>query len=272
MIGSGVSAASTLQFASFTKASTNISEDASALDTRFVRQQLKYERVRGAREAVEARVERMFTERGIDFPAAELYVRVFKLDRKLELWVRSPDKDKFELLKTYEICALAGIVGPKTKQGDMQVPEGFYNIHLFNPVSSYHLSMRIDYPNKRDRLANTRKWKLGGDIFIHGGCKSEGCLAITNDGIEELYWIAANVHGFGQDRIPVHIFPTRLDKGKSMKEIKKAYRPPPDILAFWDELKPGYDYFEKHRRLPNMLITAEGHYQVGEARHLSKAD
>ncbi len=276
LVGSGVSTASTVQFASFTRASSkagpNVAEDASALNTPFVREQLKYGRVRGARAATEARVERMFADKGIDFPAAELYLRVFKLDRKLELWVRAPEKDKFELLKTYEICALAGIVGPKSKQGDMQVPEGFYYIDLFNPVSSYHLSMRINYPNKRDRMANTRKWKLGGNIFIHGGCKSEGCLAITNDGIEELYWIAVNAKAYGQDRIPVHIFPTRLENEKQMKQIRKTYRPPPDILAFWDELKPGYEYFQKHRRMPDVVITADGRYEVSETRHLSKAD
>ncbi|HET9440063.1 MAG TPA: L,D-transpeptidase family protein [Longimicrobiales bacterium] len=272
LVGSGTSAAATLQFASFTKASTNVADDAVALTKPFVREQLRYERVREARSATEERIVRMFEDRGIEFPAAELYLRVFKAERKLELWARSPDKDKFQLLKTYEICALAGIVGPKGKQGDAQVPEGFYHIDLFNPTSSYHLSMRIDYPNKRDRLANTRKYRLGGDIFIHGGCKSEGCLAMTDAGISELYWIAVNAQANGQQRIPVHIFPARLHKDKDMKRIRNTFRPPPDILGFWDELKPGYQYFEKHRRVPTVFVDAQGHYQLAESSNLRKAD
>ena len=132
---------------------------------------------------------------------------MFKQERELELWVLPANGDRFELLRTYEICKLAGMLGPKRKQGDRQVPEGFYAIDLFNPVSAYHLSLRINYPNHRDRLV-AKSGKLGGDIFIHGGCKSVGCIAITDDAIEELYWIAVQARGRHQRSIPVHIFPS----------------------------------------------------------------
>ena len=130
-----------------------------------------------------------------------MYVRVFKQERGLELWVRPVSGDRFALLRTYPICALAGVLGPKRIQGDRQVPEGFYTIDLFNPESSYHLSLRINYPNQRDRAASPRKHGLGGDIFIHGGCKSDGCIAINDQAIQELYWIAV-IAGLGPEGNP----------------------------------------------------------------------
>jgi hypothetical protein len=108
---------------------------------------------------------------------------------------------------------MAGELGPKRKQGDNQTPEGFYAISYFNPRSDFHLSLHIDYPNRRDRAAGADGVKLGGDIFIHGGCLSEGCLAITDEGIRELYWLAVEARSVGQRRIPVHIFPARLGDG-----------------------------------------------------------
>jgi murein L,D-transpeptidase YafK len=228
----------------------------------FVRDQLRHPRVREARELSEDGIMSMFHERKISYPADEIFVRVLKLERELELWVRPTNSDRFELLRTYPICALAGVLGPKRVEGDRQVPEGFYTIDLFNPNSSYHLSLRINYPNRRDRAANLAERPLGGDIFIHGGCRSDGCLAITDQGIRELYWIAVMTKGFGQQRIPVHIFPTRMHDGKEIRKIGRLKHFHPSVLEFWDSLKPGYDYFEKHRKLPDVDIDGRGRYRV----------
>ena len=80
---------------------------------------------------------------------APVYIRVFKLESELELWV---EKDgRFERFATYPICLWSGRLGPKLRQGDRQVPEGVYRIEAFNPDSRYHLSLRLDYPNDFDR-------------------------------------------------------------------------------------------------------------------------
>src|SRR5690606_27566713 len=121
-------------------------------ESAFVRDQLEYSRVRQAQLRARPRINRLFYERGIRHPAAEVYVRVFKRERQLEVWVRPQGEAQFQLLKTYGICAAAGKPGPKTRQGDEQVPEGFYAIDLFNPLSEYHLSLRINYPNVRDQI------------------------------------------------------------------------------------------------------------------------
>lgn len=227
-------------------------------ETPFVREQLQYGRVRASRSSAQSRLERVYAEKRIPYPAAELYLRVFKRTRELEVWVRPDGERQYRLLKTYPICALAGVPGPKRKRGDAQVPEGFYFIEHYNPVSQYHLSLKVNYPNAQDRAVSTRG-DLGGDIFIHGGCKSDGCLAMTDNGIEELYWLAVQARGRGQYRIPVHIFPVRLDDAE-MRRIDFDYVNQPALIAFWKTLKPGYDYFERTRRVPLMAADPRGRY------------
>jgi murein L,D-transpeptidase YafK len=231
------------------------------LESTFVREQLQYARVRNARTAAQQRIRRQFDAQGIDYPAAELFIRVLKRPRVLEVWARPLGKSRFELLKTYPICALAGVSGPKRKQGDQQVPEGFYYVRAFNPSSDYLLSLQINYPNSRDVAANRTGQNLGGDIFIHGGCQSSGCLAITDAGIQDLYWLSVEARALGQERIPVHIFPTWLDD-EEMRLMEFHYKREPQLIAFWKTLKPGYDYFDRKHRVPRTTTDAHGTYLV----------
>jgi murein L,D-transpeptidase YafK len=233
-------------------------------ETSFALEQLRHERVREARLQSRFAIKRLFHEQGIAYPAAEIFLRIFKRERTLELWVRSADADRFALLKTYDICAMAGSLGPKRRQGDSQTPEGFYHISWFNPQSEYHLSLHIDYPNRRDRASGLEGVSLGGDIFIHGGCSSEGCLAITDAGIRELYWLSVEARAGGQMRIPVHIFPARLET-QDFEILQRTFGHRPDLGRFWATLKPGYDYFEQHRRLPAVGVDARGEYAVNGA-------
>jgi murein L,D-transpeptidase YafK len=238
----------------------------------FALEQLRYDRVRDARMLTRHTIKRLFHDRGISYPAAEIFMRIFKRERSLELWVRPTDGERFELLKTYSICAMAGEMGPKRRQGDNQTPEGFYAISWFNPRSEYHLSLHLDYPNRRDRAAAVDGVRLGGDIFIHGGCLSEGCLAITDDGIRELYWLAVEARAAGQHRIPVHIFPARLQDA-DLELLQRTFGTRPELGRFWRTLKPGYDYFEEHRRLPAIGVDAQGEYTVlGAAADIRQAD
>lgn len=233
--------------------------------TAFAQSQLRYDRVLNARVEARFQVKRLFRERGIHYPAAEIFMRIFKRERQLELWVRASAGEPFALLKTYNICALAGELGPKRRQGDEQVPEGFYYIDHFNPQSEYHLSLHLDYPNRSDAVFGNGA-PLGGDIYIHGGCNSAGCLALTDDGIKEVYWISVEARGAGQTRIPVHIFPARLTD-QEMPRLAQAFRKSPAMLSFWQNLKPGFEYFERERRVPRMNVNANGSYQLaGEDR------
>jgi murein L,D-transpeptidase YafK len=233
-------------------------------ESAFALEQLRHERVREARVAARHSLQLLFHERGIRYPAADIFMRVFKRERALELWVRPDGAEKYELLKTYDICAMAGTLGPKRKQGDRQTPEGFYYISFFNPRSDFYLSLHVDYPNARDRAMGLEGVSLGGDIYIHGGCSSEGCLAVTDAGIRELYWLSVEARAAGQRRIPVHIFPARLDS-RDLQILLGTFADQPDLGRFWQTLKPGYDYFEEHRRPPVMHVNARGDYALGAA-------
>lgn len=224
----------------------------------FTLAQLQNERVMQARLQTRFNIKRLFRERGITYPAAQIFVRVFKRERILELWVRPANAPEFALLKQYMICALQGELGPKRAQGDGQTPEGFYEIDQFNPNSLYHLSMHVNYPNRSDRLLGGAA-DLGGDIFIHGGCQTEGCIAVTNEAIQELYWVGVEARGAGQERIPVHIFPARMT-AEELALLGRRFADHPELVAFWTSLKPGYDYFERHRMLPPIRIDEAGRY------------
>ena len=224
----------------------------------FVKSQLRNNRVFAARYEKRFAIKQLFRDQGVAYPAEQVFLRIFKRERQLEMWVRSAGQDTFALLKTYEICALSDKLGPKRRQGDMQTPEGFYYIDSFNPRSGYHLSLHINYPNQSDRLLGREN--LGGDIFIHGGCKTEGCMAVTDENIKEIYWIAVEARDAGQSRIPVHIFPARLNDN-NMGQLANVFRTEPELVRFWSNLKPGYDYFAEKKRLPEYTINARGFYK-----------
>lgn len=224
----------------------------------FVKSQLRNTRVLEAKYEKRFAIKQLFRDRGIAYPAEQVFVRIFKRERQLEMWVRPAGQETFSLLKTYEICALSNQLGPKRAQGDMQTPEGFYYIDDFNPRSGYHLSLHIDYPNLSDRVLGEDN--LGGDIFIHGGCKTEGCMAVTDENIKEIYWLAVEARDNGQSRIPVHIFPTRLNDN-NMAQLVNVFQKEPELIRFWSNLKPGYDYFAQNKRLPEFTVNARGRYQ-----------
>jgi murein L,D-transpeptidase YafK len=138
------------------------------------------------------------SEHDMTFPPRELILVVYKDSSALEVWAFD-GIEKYAHLETYYAC-MSGDYGPKRRQGDRQVPEGDYEIVGFNARSSYHLSMKVNYPNKIDKLEGTKP--LGGDICIHGGCASVGCIAIGDDGISKLFPVAKKVK-----RVRVLIFP-----------------------------------------------------------------
>lgn len=234
----------------------------TATASSFLMRQLRFPRVRRAFEARKSGVEALFQARGIDEPA-ELFFRVFKREQLLEVWARDASESTYVLVNTYPVCGMSGELGPKRAQGDEQVPEGFYSIDLFNPVSNFHLSLRVDYPNAVDRARRARR-SLGGDIFIHGGCATIGCVPVTDRWIEELYVMAVHVRDAGQERIPVHLFPTRLDED-GMAWLRETYGSDHPDLQFWYDLRLGYLAFER-TGIPPRVEQHRGRYvfPIGE--------
>jgi murein L,D-transpeptidase YafK len=227
----------------------------------FVDLQKTYPRVATALRTKEDTLKRQFAAAGLSWPAKQLYIRSFKYDSQLEVWVRNTNDEPYKLFKTFKVCAMAGAIGPKRMEGDYQVPEGFYSINEFNPNSTYHLSLGINYPNPSDRLLSD-SIRPGGDIYIHGNCVTVGCIPLQNNQIEELYILAAMAKAQGQDFIPVHIFPIRYNNRKSFEYLARTTKDNQDLQKFAIKIKEVFDYFEENRKLPLIFINKRGDYVV----------
>jgi len=228
---------------------------------KFRSAQNRFPRVRTARATAQPRLEALFRQAGLRYPAIEIFLRVFKMEGQLELWARNDAGAPFTLVRAYAICAASGTVGPKRREGDLQVPEGFYHVSGFNPWSNFLLSLRVDYPNASDRILGDRRHP-GGDIFIHGSCVTIGCIPLRDEPIAEVYLAAVDARSAGQRRIPVHIFPCHLD-GDWLKLERQAWRRP-GLLEFWRNLQEGYDAFARTRQVPRVSIDRRGKYVFSE--------
>ena len=203
---------------------------------------------------------KQFEEKNLAWPPQALYIRSFKYDRALELWVKNNDADSFILFKTYKVCMQSGRIGPKRSEGDNQVPEGFYYINEFNVRSNYHLALGLNYPNASDKILSDAQ-RPGGDIYIHGNCVSTGCIAIQDAPIEEVFFIAANAKANGQDFIPVHIFPVNYSVKKSLNYLTESIKGEV-VHKYVLNIKAVYDFFERNKKLPLILVNKKGDYVI----------
>jgi murein L,D-transpeptidase YafK len=220
--------------------------------------QMSFTRVSQACTQYNDTLKKIFEKKGLKFPNADIFLRSFKGSNEMELWARAEKADTFMLVKTYKVCALSGSLGPKRWEGDKMVPEGMYFIEDFNPKSDFYLSMLINYPNYSDLIFSDKN-KPGGDIYIHGGCVTVGCLPMTDNGIKELYVLCLSSRLAGQTYIPVHIYPTRFDRN-GLNFLGREYGTDQEKQKFWINLKKEYDYFEKTKRLLPVMYTPEGKY------------
>jgi murein L,D-transpeptidase YafK len=230
-------------------------------DNSFYNIQAGQERVKNALLKHESTWKKIFDEKKLNFPNTQIFLRSFKADGKLEVWARNTSKDTFTFLKDFPICVLSGNMGPKRREGDKQVPEGFYWLDEFNARSNYHLSLQVSYPNYSDLMKGDKE-RPGNDIMIHGSCVTIGCIPITDEMIAELYSICIIARTNGQFNIPVHVFPTRFNR-RGLDYLGAFYKQGngvEDNQKFWTNLKRGYDYFEQKRMLMPILYDEKGNY------------
>ena len=225
----------------------------------FLQTQKASFRVSNAFSNKETLLQKQFEEKKLDFPAKYIYIRSFKFDSQLEVWVKNNVKDKFQLFKTYRVCMQSGTMGPKRLQGDFQIPEGFYYINEFNPRSAYHLSMGLNYPNSSDRILSD-SLRPGNGIYIHGSCVSIGCVSVNDSDVEELYILSASARAAGQEFIPVHIFPVRYNSKKSVEFLEGIVKLNPSLAGFFVQLRTAFDFFEKNKELPLIMVDQKGNY------------
>lgn len=208
----------------------------------FYAEQTRTPRVRKALQAHEAELTAALKQRGASPGDLRILFIAYKAEQQLELYIKRGDEKTYRLFSSFPICARAGTLGPKTRQGDGQVPEGVYHIDRFNSYSSFHLSLGLNYPNAEDRVRAGRL-NPGGDIFIHGSCVTIGCMPMTDPVMEKIYLLALWSRRNGQQAIPVYSFPFRMTEA-NLQRYSKAY---PQHTAFWKSLK------EKQRTLERQI-------------------
>jgi murein L,D-transpeptidase YafK len=218
------------------------------------------DRVATARQWSGDTLQGRFREAGLAYPPGEIFLRAFKHEAEVELWAREKD-EPFRKVATYAVTASSGRLGPKRREGDLQVPEGFYVINVFNPKSRFHLSLGLNYPNDSDRFFADPQ-KPGFDIYMHGGDWSVGCLPLGDFAIEEVYLSALDACAQGQTTIEIHIFPARMSgpNWTALAELEIAARP--ELREFWEQLRPAYDAFEQEKRPPRISVDADGRYRL----------
>ena len=217
-------------------------------------------RAQVAQQRQESKIRTRLDQLALSSSSVQVFFRILKEDARFEVWVSDATHPEFQLYQSWTICAASGNVGPKRVSGDLQVPEGYYVIDRFNPASAFYLSIGLDYPNRADRFFSDPQ-RPGGDIFIHGGCASIGCIALTDAVIEQVYVLAALARRHGQVSLPVLIVPTQLDHA-GLDALKRRFAGKTELLHFWHNLAAIDQAFLTTRRPPPRVVTDHGRYWV----------
>ena len=110
-----------------------------------------------------------------------------------------------EIYKKYHVSLGIMPEGAKEIEGDMRTPEGVYTLDYRQESNLYNKSIHISYPNEKDKTkAKELNASAGGMIMIHGTPSNwslspigdwmpilmdwtEGCIALSNDDMEEVW-------------------------------------------------------------------------------------
>lgn len=182
-----------------------------------------------------------------------MFVRIFKEEKELEVWIKSSEGSHFKLFKVFRLRELSGVLGPKLREGDRQSPEGFYFVSSsrMRPATRHHLGMDIGYPNDFD----VGRGRSGGEILVHGGTTSGGSFVLSPGDMNEVFTLADSSLNQGQRYFRVHVFPFRMTDQRMEKEWSRQ----PKWIEFWANLKEGYDFFE-NAQFPPSVEVEEGEY------------
>lgn len=214
------------------------------------------ERAAGRFTPPEVPIDRRLNEAG--FALGEtVFVRIIKSEHVLELWM-ADDQGRYRKYRDFPICKWSGKMGPKIYEGDGQAPEGFYQVtrKQLNPNSQYHRAFNLGYPNAFDQAHR----RTGGLLMVHGDCTSIGCYAMTDNGMDDIYRIVEAALAYGQESVPVHIYPFRMRQAALDSFASHRWH------HFWKQLAPGYAAFEEDGVPPRAYVCGD-RYQIarGEA-------
>ena len=183
-----------------------------------------------------------FTKAGVAYPPKDIALLAFKKEQYIQLWAKD-QQDHWQYVSTYPLTAYSGHLGPKLREYDRQIPEGIYRLTTFNPYSSMHLSIMINYPNEFDQQQANRdgRHQLGGDIFLHGKAISVGCLAVGDNAIDELFLLS---HRVGLNHVQLIIAPNDLRKSRPATDI---HTQPRWLPVLYQKIAKALNRFPLHR-------------------------
>lgn len=186
----------------------------------------------------------IFNQAHIAYPPSEIALLAFKKERQLQLWAKDDDHG-WRYIHNYPLTAFSGRLGPKLKEHDLQIPEGVYRLTSFNPFSSHHLSMMINYPNQFDRIQAIKdgRTNLGGSIFLHGKASSVGCLAVGDKAIDELFLLVRRV---GLSHVKMVIAPNDLRRDKP---ATSTFAQPRWLPELYQEITAELRKYPAHQKL-----------------------
>ena len=173
------------------------------------------------KRSTKQRLNRHLGDGGFVFFPKKLTLIGLKHERQLEVWGEL--NKKWVKIGVYPFTGFSGQLGPKIEEGDRQIPEGIYKITHLNHNSKFHLSLRVNYPNAFDRkiAKQEKRTGLGGDIMIHGGNLTIGCIPIGDESIEELYMLVQKV---GMSHVKLILAPVDFRKmNVTIKEDKHPW-------------------------------------------------
>ena len=197
----------------------------------FLDDQLKYKHVKQAYDEKLIEIKTTLSTFQYEVTDFELMIKAYKYEEIMTVYVRKKSTNEWFLYERFPFCNTSGTLGPKIREWDGQIPEGYYFVNDFNPYSSFLLSLGVSYPNAADKLKRPDP-KKGDGIYIHGGCATIGCIPIQDDPIMELYILAVLAKNNGQGQIPVHIFPFEYSEVK----MDIASRQFPEHVDFWKNI------------------------------------
>jgi hypothetical protein len=197
-------------------------------------------------DVVRGRLEPQFQAAGVSYPPARLTFVALKDERLLEVYAAEAEGD-FRFICTYPVLAASGVLGPKLREGDRQVPEGVYCLRELNPNSRFHLSLWIDYPSSFDRLRAFEEGRVdpGGEIMIHGGAASRGCLAVGDPAAEDLFVLAALT---GVDNVTVVLAPVDF-RSRSLDQMPEGA--PNWLAGVYEEVRAELARYAPPSRAPD---------------------
>ena len=221
----------------------------------FLDEQLQYTRVNAAYKEKKPIIAEKLQLMDLSLKNVKVMIKAYKYEQIVKIYVQSKTEKVWRVYKKFPFNCTSGDLGPKRKEGDFQIPEGYYKVNHFNPYSNFHLSLGVSYPNKADKIKSPFKDK-GGAIYMHGGCATIGCIPIEDEPIKEVYILSVLAKDNGQKSIPIHIFPFEYSEKKFASAIKLY----PEHEAFWTNIYEIEKKFEADKITPAVAIDSNGDY------------